>query len=545
MKIHPLILSLLLLSGLTSCVSGLREMSPRQQTEQLKFIPWEQRKPFGNKAHTTLRKAGEASIGQPRKAVALYLDALQQLEPHKHSSGWAHQSYQLALGSSIELIQSQNLWGKAIDTKHGSITPKLNSEALARDSMQYDSLQYAGKFSNTELSPTITNRGPGVALNAYYRWSAERAQQNPYLPKYGNNFAVSATAQWLACGELEISLFDSRSAPSLATNFTTPLALSEKKSKINLALGFLNVYRPEKGIELMGMYCDEPLDPQRIPVVLVHGLAASPYLWLQPIHDLQQHPEIRQNYQFFSYYYPTGLPLAHSAAGLKSELRKLHDTLKKQGAGRNAERMILVGHSMGGLLSSAVTRDYTGAYSELYTSNMKNTSADSLSKKAISELLRKRPLDCVSRVVFIATPHRGSNYADNWLGKITSSLIKIPASIFTVSPKHYHSDLTQLGRRLFRIDQPINGIQRLKLNNPALKYNLSKPKLPHLSYHSIIGNRGFDGPLLDSSDGVVSYRSAHLDNVVSEKIVPSWHNAHQHPQTSAELTRILLQHLRK
>ena len=543
MPFRHTVLSLALLCSLSSCVSQLRETSAREQSEQLKRIPWEQRKTFGKKVLTTLRQAGEASICQPRKAVALYLYALQQLEPHKDSSRWANKSYQLALGSSIELIQSQNLWGKTIETKLGKVTLQLKQDGLAKTSRSFDSLKFANRFSSSDLRPKISLSGKGVALTAHYLWSSQRATTDPYLAKHGRNYPVSATARWSSPDQLAISLFDSRSQPDLAANFTTPLAFAERKSRGDLARGLLNVYRPEKGLEKMGMYCDEPLDPQRIPVVFVHGLASSPYLWLRPTHNLIQNSQIRKNYQFFTYYYPTGFPLSHTAAGLKSELRKLQSTLKSKGATKNADRMTLVGHSMGGILSSAVTRDFTGSYEELYTTNMQKISGDSMSKRAIVELLQTPPLDCVSRAIFIATPHRGSSHADNFVGQFTSTLIKIPKSLFTVSPQHYRDDLTELGRNLFRVNESIDGVQRLKYGNPVLEYNLSKPKIAKVTYHSIIGNRGKKGAVEDSSDGVVTYTSSHLDNAVSELIVPAWHNAQSHPQTSEELKRILLEHL--
>jgi hypothetical protein len=58
--------------------------------------------------------------------------------------------------------------------------------------------------------------------------------------------------------------------------------------------------------------------------------------------------------------------------------------------------------------------------------------------------------------------------------------------------------------------------------------------------HSIIGNRGRDGPLSASSDGVVPYTSSHLTQAESERIVPTGHDAYAHPHAFAEIRRILL-----
>jgi hypothetical protein len=44
------------------------------------------------------------------------------------------------------------------------------------------------------------------------------------------------------------------------------------------------------------------------------------------------------------------------------------------------------------------------------------------------------------------------------------------------------------------------------------------------------------------SDGVVAYWSSHLDGAVSEKVVPSHHSSHQHPEGIAEVKRILKMH---
>ena len=61
-----------------------------------------------------------------------------------------------------------------------------------------------------------------------------------------------------------------------------------------------------------------------------------------------------------------------------------------------------------------------------------------------------------------------------------------------------------------------------------------------IPYHSIIGDRG-KGNSPNSTDGVVAYRSSHLDGAASEKIVSSGHGANENPEGIAEIRRILIE----
>jgi hypothetical protein len=86
-----------------------------------------------------------------------------------------------------------------------------------------------------------------------------------------------------------------------------------------------------------------------------------------------------------------------------------------------------------------------------------------------------------------------------------------------------------------------NGVTSLSPKNATLKVLDTLPiRAP---YNSIIGDRG-RGDTPNSSDGVVPYRSAHLDGAQSEKIVPGLHASCELPQTIAEIRRILILHLK-
>ncbi|MEO1857916.1 MAG: hypothetical protein ABGY95_11220 [Rubritalea sp.] len=519
------------------------EISQNEQTESLRQIPRAE-KIYAKPAFSKIRKANEAYAHQPEKSVALYLSAARDLEPYYMLSSWAHNAYQQALGKGLELIQTHQLWGTTVSYADHSFEIASHCQTKAAQLTDIDDLHYAHKYTSSDLSPAIETHGVGVPMTAYTAWSAERAQKFPFMPGIGYIYSVTALAHWREKNSVSFQLIDSRESAQLSADYTTPHAFSQAATKSLIFQGFVNVLRPEYGIKSMSLFSSEPIDPKRIPVVFVHGLAATPNLWVKPTYALLADPVIRDNYQFYAYFYPTGLPLSHSAAGLKKEIKNLHAYLKGHGAGSNADEMVVIGHSMGGLLTSAITRDYQGAAAEIYTKRVDQLTVKTMGEQAIVELLETPPLDCVTRAVFLATPHRGSSYADNWIGRFTSHLIDIPKNIVALDPTHYREDLTSLGKSIFDIQEGMDGVQRLRYNNPTLKYNLTRPKLNNVTYHSIIGDRGWGGKLENSSDGIVKYSSSHLEGVASELVVSSWHNAQDNSKAQDEMMRILKLHLK-
>src|SRR5205823_4136676 len=273
-------------------------------------------------------------------------------------------------------------------------------------------------------------------------------------------------------------------------------------------------------------------DPNRIPVVFVHGLISTPFDWVKTINGLQADPEIRKRYQFWVFAYPTGNPVLYSALRLREELAQV-DKLYP-----NHKDYVLVGHSMGGLLSriqvSKMSRtDWEQTLGRPAEQLFAGLEPASIVKKAT--IFNANPR--IKRVVFVCTPHRGSEMASGGIGTFAIKLISLPTDLATTMK-------SQIPEETLR-----------KLNNGRLPNSVSNlaPKSPYLavlnnepiqtSYHSIIGNRGKSGPLAGSSDGVVPYWSSHLDGAKSECIVPGPHGSCQLPQTIAELDRILRLHL--
>ena len=72
------------------------------------------------------------------------------------------------------------------------------------------------------------------------------------------------------------------------------------------------------------------------------------------------------------------------------------------------------------------------------------------------------------------------------------------------------------------------------------------PVAPGVTAHSIIPVKNPNDPKEKWNDGVVEYKSAHMEPVQSELIVMnSGHSAQDHPEAIEEVRRILLEHLRE
>ena len=162
-------------------------------------------------------------------------------------------------------------------------------------------------------------------------------------------------------------------------------------------------------------------------------------------------------------------------------------------------------------------------------------------KALLKEALFVHPLPFVETVIFIATPHGGSYQASLTVVGLFTKLVTLPLTIAgaTADMLTNAGDALKLGkdRRTF------NSINGMSPGNPVIEAVRAIPVAPGIHAHSIIPTLQ-DGPLETRDDGVVEYKSAHLDGVESELVIEhQGHSTQCNPLAVREVRRILLEEL--
>jgi len=338
----------------------------------------------------------------------------------------------------------------------------------------------------------------------------------------------------------------------LETDLTTPLAYFLSHTDLD-KVAYTGFLRPDTIQQREGIYMLEPYQPGKIPVLMVHGLLSSPTTWLPLFNDLRADPVLRERYQFWFYFYPTSNPYIVTAADLRDNLHRLRARVDSQHQDRAFDQMVLVGHSMGGLISHLLTIDSGDDFWKLVSTQP----LDRLKLRQESELELRRVFyfqrePWVKRVVFLGTPHHGSKLSPALPGLLADYLVRLPKAFVTVT-----QDLVAQNKDVLvdnRLRTFPTSVDLLAPGAPALELLAARAPAEAVHYHSIVGvappsqdrlERWLAGYSGEPGDGVVPYRSAHLDNVDSEQIVCADHfNVHRHPLAVLEVRRILLSHLR-
>lgn len=381
------------------------------------------------------------------------------------------------------------------------------------------------------------------------------------LPRFAQAVALSAVISGVAFADgaawppvsFDLRIHDSShtrttlvagNAIPLEADFTAALTDTLGRDRPLQSAGFGGLRNVDQWQSFAGLYMLEPFDPNRIPVIFIHGLVSSPMVWREMINDLWGDPWVRERYQFWVFLYPTGNPFAYSAALLRRQIEQVrlaHDPKRDSPALRN---MVLVGHSMGGLLARlCVTAPGDALWKSVSDVPFEDAAIDN---EADRELLREvflfDPVPGVTRVVFIATPHRGSVIADLTPGRLGSRLIRLPPALIESAGRVFEANPDQV--RLSRNGRlsVSTGIDSLSPQSPFLRTLADLPIAPGVAAHSIIGRKsGGDAP--GGSDGVVRYESAHVADVESELVIPNAdHGVPQQPAATREVRRILGEH---
>jgi pimeloyl-ACP methyl ester carboxylesterase len=491
-------------------------------------------------------RAQGSERAQPLVALEAYTsaarDSLRELERNP-SDKEARRCYNFAVAGVFSVVRTAKLepWAQPVQFganseftltgKKDPSKPEQQNPALY-DLIPTDDLRYHGAY----VKEDVTKDGIGAPLVAVRHLTVEQAAALFTSPAiyYGVTGVVEFEGSRCILSihdplGSETVQVEGRTYP-LAANFTASFALLLAREKPQ-KLGLIRLLRPEQYAATARVARLEPYNPNKAVVLVLHGLMDTPATWTPMINDLRSDPEIRRNYQFWFFSYPSGYPYPYSAMILRKEL----DAIEKKYPLRKP--MVLIGHSMGGCISRTLITD---AGMKLWMAGFgkppEQTEMPAESKRLLEEALIFKHRPEVGRVIFMSTPHRGADMATNVLGRIGSMLVKTPGKLLNIG--NTIKEAATADPAALQLKRLPNSVDTLAPNNRFVVAINEIPTVPGIPVHTILGDRG-KGDSPNSTDGVVAYWSSHFDGAESELIVPSNHSSPLNPEAIAEVHRIL------
>ena len=337
----------------------------------------------------------------------------------------------------------------------------------------------------------------------------------------------------------------------LESDLTTPLAYGLKDPLVNKGLlATASLLDAEFAPESYGMFMIEPYDPKKIPVVMVHGLWDGPTTWAHMINDLRANRDLHDNYQFWFYSYPTAQPFWVSANQFRRDLRAIRSEVDPERVNPVMDEMVLIGHSMGGLISTLQTIDSGDRFWNIVSDRpIVDLKGDPETLAALEEMFYFKSNPSVKNLITLATPFKGSDFANRATQWISQRLITLPTLITNDFEKLaiQNSDILKDPYFLTRS----NSIDSLATTNPMFQV-IAETEFPkHLGVHNIVGRLDkksvFNRQPVEKSDvgdGVVALSSGVCVKANSQVFVAAEHSKlHQQPGSILEVRRLLLEQL--
>jgi len=424
-------------------------------------------------------------------------------------------------------------------------TPTLQSES-AKYLANYDNVMLANSIREMGLRNEYKIAGKGTPLVVYTK-NRRRTPKEQHYPSSGIVLGITAVKETRAGQVPLLKLYDSfdpavvRSSVGpdpIAANYTSTLAILFSHARKVAGSSLASFMSPDNPRYATGIYLIHPYDPNKIPLLFIHGLLGTPLSWQNLANELCSDPKILEHYQPWFFLYPTGQPVLESSAQLREDLQTTQRLFDPSGTAVASRHVVVVAHSMGGLLAHTLVSDSGDALWNVFaTKPLNSLTLPADDRDLMQKYFFFQHQTSIDRVIFLSVPHRGSSLAGGVVGTVGNRLIrrsKDPARALKELAAENPGVLDPYYARVNARGGPTSLYSIAP--NPLIRGLAALPiKVP---FHSIIGNLGVDlGP--DSTDGLVTYSSAHLDGAESEKIIPAGHYLMANPEAVAEIKRIL------
>lgn len=329
----------------------------------------------------------------------------------------------------------------------------------------------------------------------------------------------------------------------LAADFSAPYAYLLSRSSLK-QLAWSGFFAFEKTEDHLGLFLMQSYDPKKIPIVMIHGLLSSPREWAQLTNTIFG-SSLADRYQVWHYVYPTAAPFLYSAYILKQKLEQARLLLDPELDDTATNNIIFVAHSMGGLLTKSLAMNSgSQLWDAAFTTDINTLHLLPADREALRSIFFLTSKSYVKRIVFLGTPHRGSEFADSLIGYLGSTLTRRPAAMKSLL-KRVTTDnpycLTDAMKSVLVRGGPTS-VRGLSPEHPLTRVFASIPLPSDIPFHTIIGSgsRNKDGEI---GDGIVTYASAHLEGAASESILPVRHTKYDDPIVIDAIVDILQLHL--
>jgi pimeloyl-ACP methyl ester carboxylesterase len=330
--------------------------------------------------------------------------------------------------------------------------------------------------------------------------------------------------------ETTIRIYD-RDWP-LHADFTAPYAWTQHGSKWRRA-GLASAFLPTRLARYRGIYLVEPLETDKVPILMIHGLAAGPQAWRNITNEILGTVDLHRHYQIWHYFYPSGQPYLQSAAELRADLASLRTSLASQPGAPALPPLIVMGHSQGGLIARALVTDPGDQlWNTVFKVRPEELSIDEARRQALSAALRYQPTPAIDRMIFMETPHHGSNAPQrSFLLRLLDRFVDVPDELSRTIRRLARAgsdELTPFGRSIAASGGP-SPMHSLDATSPLAQTFGRLPLAGDTRYHSIIA----------AQDEFLSYESAHIAEAESEIVIAARHQETDGATSIAEIVRIL------
>ncbi|MGF6367447.1 pimeloyl-ACP methyl ester carboxylesterase [Paraburkholderia sp. RAU6.4a] len=331
-------------------------------------------------------------------------------------------------------------------------------------------------------------------------------------------FSQGMLEQVLASHEVVLSVYDPYREDSverhgqtvpLSANFSAGYGIWLARSGF-AGQSLRTLFGRAHGIDTPRIYMMQPFDPNRRIILMLHGLASSPEAWVNVANDIQGDEVLRQHFQVWQVYYPTNVPILVNLARIRRATQLTLAHFDPDGTVPASHGMVLIGQSMGGILARLLVSTSGDALWATFEDKYvpEGTDIDREDERP-DRLLNFTPMPQIERAIFIAAPHRGTPFASNRLSRWAANLVRLPLAL-------------------------LNEIEEVMQTATSIE-----PQGRTFHVPSSIEQLRENGPLEDSDDGVVHYRSAHLVGALSEKVIVAGHSVQETPRAILEIRRIL------